>query len=146
MLENISTFQFQSIIIRERPCRTARRSLCWCHFILKCFCKYTWLGQKYSYNSEANKTLFCTTWQNRTNNNVTRHFQKKCYTSWSISRWYLKNYKKIVCAVCIQKSLLAHQRSMMLGPNRKHKQVTNLDNMLRISKQAVGHSVAQLKS
>ena len=36
--------------------RTTRRSLCWCHFILKCFCKYRWLGQKYSYNSEASKT------------------------------------------------------------------------------------------
>ncbi len=59
---------------------------------------------------------------------------------------YCKNYKKVVCAACIQKSLLAHQRSMMLGPNSKHRQVTILDNTLRISKQAVGHSVAQLKS
>ena len=58
----------------------------------------------------------------------------------------LKIIKKIVCAACIQKSLLAHQRSMMLGPNRKHRQVTNLDSTLRISKQAVGHFVPQLKS
>ena len=72
--------------------------------------------------------------------------EKNCYTSWSISRWYFKFFKKIVCAACIQKSLLAHQRSMMLGPNRKHRQVTNLDNTLCISKQAVGHSVPQLKS
>ena len=59
---------------------------------------------------------------------------------------FLKIIKMIVYAACIQKSLLAYQRSMMLGPNPKHKQVTNLDSMLRISKQAVVHSVVELKS
>ena len=59
---------------------------------------------------------------------------------------FKKIIKMVVCAACIQKSLLAHQRSEMLGPNPKHRQVTNLDNMLCISKQAVGHSVPQLKS
>ena len=34
----------------------------------------------------------------------------------------------------------------MLGPNPKHRQFTNLDSTFRRSKQAVGHSVAQLKS
>ena len=59
---------------------------------------------------------------------------------------FLKIIKMVVCAACIHKSLLAHQRSMMLGPNPKHRQVTNLDSTLRISKEAVGYYVAQLKS
>ena len=58
----------------------------------------------------------------------------------------LKIIKKVVYAAYIHKSLLAHQRSMMLGPNPKHRQVTNLGSTLRRSKQAVGRPVAQLKS
>jgi len=54
--------------------------------------------------------------------------------------------KMVVCAARIQKSLLAHKRSMMLGPNPKHRHVTNLDSTLRISKQAVSYSVVQLTS
>ena len=59
---------------------------------------------------------------------------------------FLKIIKMVVCAACIHKSLLAHQSSMMLGPNPKHRQVTILDSTLCISKQVVGHFVAQLKS
>ena len=69
---------------------------------------------------------------------------KKCYTSWSISRWYFKNYKKDSLCSLHTEIPLSSQEEHDVGAQSKTQTSYKFRQHVAY-KQAVGHSVSQLK-